>query len=108
MTLRSLDGVPIVLVTPASPLETVMVVPAATAWSFALLDEVEGAVVVGVEVVAERLVEDVHMVDRDGVVDGLQERGVEARVLGAEDAEPDELRARRDSLDPDPARPVER
>jgi hypothetical protein len=33
MTLGSVDGLPIVLVMPASPVDTVTVIPARTAWS---------------------------------------------------------------------------
>ena len=101
ITFGSVAGVPIVLVTPASPLETVTVTPAPTAASLAALIRSRLAGVVGIGVVAERLVEHVDVVDGDRVVDRLEERGVEARVLGAEDVEPDQAGARGDALDAD-------
>ena len=48
------------------------------------------------------------MVNGDRVVDRLQERGVVARVLGAEDVEPDQAGARCDALDADVAGPGDR
>ena len=67
-----------VLVTPASPLETVTVTPA-YGGVVGLLDQVEAGGV-GERVVAERLVEHVDVVEVDRVVDGLEEHRVEGQV----------------------------
>ena len=72
-----------------------------------LLDQVQAGLVVGVEVVAERLVEHIDVVDGHGVIDGLEEGGVEPGVLGSEDVQPDQAGARGDALDADVARAVE-
>ena len=100
MTSGSWASLPIVPVTPPSPVDSVISHAGGDGLVVEQLDRVAGAVVREVAE-AERLVDDVDVVDAHGVVDGLQDRAVGQELAAGLDR--DDAGARRDAEDADVA-----